>query len=638
MKIATAPQDVTVHGDFTTSDFNVGDVAFIVDMFADKVYSNKERAVIRELSCNAHDSHVVAGTKHVPFNVHLPTIIEPWFSVRDFGTGLSDHGVRSIFAGIGISTKRGNNETIGCFGIGSLSPYAISDSFMVKSYYNGVVRTYTCYRDDQRKPVVALLTEEATSEANGLEVSVCVKGRVEVFESEAEKVFQFWEGTFPVINCHEVAETCKTRSQSFTFEGEGFGLCADYSNFSWLDGMHAVMGNIAYKIPYELNNFRCAGYIKFDLGELEFDTARENLAITEKVRNAIAVKTKLIKSELAGIVIKRLESEPTAYDKAVLVEKINRGLIADLLKGVDFSQYMLPKTTETFNYWQSKYRGSEKSESRSVPVGKSIEYYIHKDRMSARIRSYLKDMPSGYTLVLFKDQAQADEAKIPVALIRNLEDLPKVERAKTSTGSSKVVKTFLFKESLYSGCSWVDHNLEVGKEEIVYVEISNFKPTMSSSISGSMRHISNSLEKMSLCGLKKISVMGLKSSFLSTKSFKNGNFITLHDYFVRELTKICPDKHYSYDEHKVFFFQTLSTHVQHADIEAILDFYSSVKSDNISQVCKNFGIMKENTEDKTLENLMSEFYAKYSMLEFVSEYRIEESKHTIAQYLSGTAR
>ena len=247
-------------------------------------------------------------------------------------------------------------------------------------------------------------------------------------------------------------------------------------------------------------------------------------------------------------------------------------------------------------------------------------------------------MPSGYTLVLFKDQAQADEAKIPVALIRNLEDLPKVERAKASTGSRKVVKTFLFKESLYSGCSWVDHNLEVGKEEIVYVEISNFKPTMSSSISGSMRHISNSLEKMSLCGLKKISVMGLKSSFLSTKSFKNGNFITLHDYFVRELTKICPDKHYSYDEHKVIFFQTLSTHVQHADIEAILDFYSSVKSDNISQVCKNFGIMKENTEDKTLENLMSEFYAKYSMLEFVSEYRIEESKHTIAQYLSGTAR
>jgi hypothetical protein len=82
----------------------------------------------------------------------------------------------------------------------------------------------------------------------------------------------------------------------------------------------------------------------------------------------------------------------------------------------------------------------------------------------------------------------------------------------------------------------------------------------------------------------------------------------------------------------------LNTHVEHADVEAILDFHSSVKSNKIAEVCRHFGVMKENTEDKTLENLMSEFYAKYSMLEFVSEYRIEESKHTIAQYLSGTAR
>ena len=65
MKIENAPQDVTVHGDFATSDFAVGDLAFIVDMFADKVYSHKERAVIRELACNAHDSHVMAGTTDI---------------------------------------------------------------------------------------------------------------------------------------------------------------------------------------------------------------------------------------------------------------------------------------------------------------------------------------------------------------------------------------------------------------------------------------------------------------------------------------------------------------------------------------------------------------------------------------------
>ena len=78
MKLEQSPQDVVLSGDFEQRDVAIGDVAFILDMFADKVYSNKERAVIRELACNAHDSHVMAGTTDVPFEVHLPTPLEPW--------------------------------------------------------------------------------------------------------------------------------------------------------------------------------------------------------------------------------------------------------------------------------------------------------------------------------------------------------------------------------------------------------------------------------------------------------------------------------------------------------------------------------------------------------------------------------
>ena len=69
MKMDTGTQDVKVHGDFETSEFAIGDISFIVDMFADKVYTYKERAVIRELSCNAHDSHIMAGTTDIPFDV-----------------------------------------------------------------------------------------------------------------------------------------------------------------------------------------------------------------------------------------------------------------------------------------------------------------------------------------------------------------------------------------------------------------------------------------------------------------------------------------------------------------------------------------------------------------------------------------
>ena len=99
MKLESKPQNVQTTGDMQTSQFSIGDIAFIVDMLADKTYTYKERAVIRELACNAHDSHVAAGTTDVPFKVHLPTQLEPWFALRDFGTGLSDKGVRTIITG-----------------------------------------------------------------------------------------------------------------------------------------------------------------------------------------------------------------------------------------------------------------------------------------------------------------------------------------------------------------------------------------------------------------------------------------------------------------------------------------------------------------------------------------------------------
>jgi len=104
MKLATAPQDVTIPKSFEQRDVAIGSVAFILDMFSDKVYSHKERAVIRELSCNAHDAHVTAGTTEVPFDIHLPTVLEPWFSLRDYGTGLADSGIANVYVAIGIST------------------------------------------------------------------------------------------------------------------------------------------------------------------------------------------------------------------------------------------------------------------------------------------------------------------------------------------------------------------------------------------------------------------------------------------------------------------------------------------------------------------------------------------------------
>jgi len=641
MKMATAPQDVNVHGNFKTSDFSIGDIAFIVDMFADKVYSNKERAVIRELSCNAYDSHVIAGTQDIPFNVHLPTSLEPWFSVRDFGTGLSDHDIRTIFAGIGISTKRNSNDVIGCFGIGSLSPYSLTDSFTVVSYHNGMMRTYTCYRDEQRKPVVALLSEQQSSEPNGLEVTVSVNGKISVFEHEAERVFRFWEGTLPNINNKQVVAECESQRKRYIFKTDDFCLSSSYGE------MYALMGNIAYKIPYELDQFHCDGYIKFNLGELDFDTARENLSMTDKVREAIKAKFKIIKEKINSIAIEQIESEQTVYAKALVANKLSKLHLASILNKSNFPKYMLPQPKDSFEYWQSKYRGSDKSTGKHVPVGDNVEYYLHKDRMTHRIKNYLKDKQSGYTLVIFKDVAQAVECSIPSELLRNLDDLEKPERTSNGNKTYSTVKTYVWTgyNNKPSNC-WSEYSLDIDDEtEIVYVELNRFEPCNNLGlnahhIAGSNHAILTTRKTLQECNVAVPKLIGLKSAFLNTKQFRDGNFVHFSDYVKREFAKIVPDVAYEYSEVQMGTMVEICKCIDHDEAKNIVSKKQSELVETITAVWQTIGgeLNKEVKTDNSVQLLMDEFFEKYSMLTLLSNWEITQNKGKVAKYIGGKVK
>ena len=74
-----------------------------------KLYNNKPEAIIRELSCNAADSHVEAGKENEPFTVHIPNGLEPYFSIRDYGVGLSHEDMMGLYATFFQSTKTGSN-------------------------------------------------------------------------------------------------------------------------------------------------------------------------------------------------------------------------------------------------------------------------------------------------------------------------------------------------------------------------------------------------------------------------------------------------------------------------------------------------------------------------------------------------
>ena len=110
MKLHNAVQDQPIVSNVgQIGEFRIRNSAKAFNILSSGLYANKIRAIIRELSCNAVDSHVAAGKTDTPFDVHLPNQLEPWFSIRDYGTGLNHEQVTQIYTTYFESTKTASN-------------------------------------------------------------------------------------------------------------------------------------------------------------------------------------------------------------------------------------------------------------------------------------------------------------------------------------------------------------------------------------------------------------------------------------------------------------------------------------------------------------------------------------------------
>ena len=638
MKLDTTPQDVAVSGNFETTAFGMEASAHAFDIIADKIYTHKVRAVVREISCNAHDAHVEAGNSD-PFDVHLPTQLEPHFTVRDYGVGLSDDDVRFIFCNTFKSTKQDTNSQIGCLGLGSKSPFCLADSFTVKSWHGGMCRTYSCYRDEHRKPNVALLTETPSDEPNGIEISLAIEDKSYEFEEEAVRVFQYWSYT-PNLNSQEATKQIEERRSRYKFVGDDFGLTSSYG------GMKAVMGNVAYDIPDELDEFDTDGYIKFELGEISFDAGRESLSLDDRTKAAIKAKFEEVKNKLADEASQQIDALPTAWERANFANELGMGKLGHFIK-TDLTKYEIPKTTDPMTYFARSYRSTNKSETTRLPLGENISYYEYKPRFQSRIRNWIKDTHRHTIVLLTKEQIK--ETRIDPEVIQDLETLPKVYRNTGSTGCT--VKTFLFDRDASgwrrSRDYWDASNHEIDGSEMVYIEINRFEPYGNSSgrIYGlsSNHEIKNTLHKLESVGIKVPQLHGLKSVYLKSKAFKTANYIALNDYIEREVSKIAPKSMQEYNQDDYDTIKAISKHIKQEDIDMWLEIQEDRPKQALLDLVRQCKLDIE--KDTLMQELHDDFFGRYPMLTFVDTYQVNrryDKEYTtltkIAQYIGGEVR
>ena len=194
MKLHAGTNVVEKSGEQESHGFSIEASAKAFFILSDGLYSNKVKAVVRELSTNAYDSHVDQGVADQPFDVHVPTRLEPIFYVRDYGTSMSHKDCMQLYTTYFRSTRNDSNDAVGCLGLGSKAPFAYVDSFTVEAYLDGTRRLYTAYKDESGNPVFSLMDENETDEPNGIKVSLSVdKYDVLDFQREAREVYKFFK-------------------------------------------------------------------------------------------------------------------------------------------------------------------------------------------------------------------------------------------------------------------------------------------------------------------------------------------------------------------------------------------------------------------------------------------------------------
>jgi len=154
MILTTAERPIERISTKTERQFTIKATGKAFRILSSGLYKDKILAIVRELSCNAYDAHVAVGTPTRPFDVHLPSVLEPHFSVRDYGPALSSDQIDNVFSTYFESTKTETNDQIGGLGLGCKSPLSYVDSFNVISRLEGFKRTYTVFFDEKDTPSI----------------------------------------------------------------------------------------------------------------------------------------------------------------------------------------------------------------------------------------------------------------------------------------------------------------------------------------------------------------------------------------------------------------------------------------------------------------------------------------------------
>lgn len=296
-------------------------------MMSDKLYTDRVGSVVREVCSNAWDAQkmrsIATGQPMEPFKVTLPTDLEPHFVVEDSGPGMPDDQAQDLYSTLGLSTKEFTNDQIGAFGLGSKSPFAVTDTFTVENTFDGITHHYLVFKSEDGLPSLLKTGQTEDGRPSGVKVMIPAAGTKYLEYKRALNRQLVVMEPKPIIANIETFDFPDAQKALQT--SEGF-LLSNSSSFNIsTKNVYARMGMVLYPVDigqlgldYSERFHDKIGettlVLEFDIGALEPLPSREGLTYDDKTKNNIADKYRSFSKSYMELLRKQVEEQPTPLD------------------------------------------------------------------------------------------------------------------------------------------------------------------------------------------------------------------------------------------------------------------------------------------------------------------------------------
>ncbi len=343
MKLKSSNNTVEINGGGEVTSFSIAMNGKAFRVLSDNLYQNKIGSIVREISCNALDAHIMAKKPDVPFVIHLPDNFEPWFSVQDYGIGLTPDAIKTVFTKYFESTKDNDNQAVGAFGLGAKTPFSYTDQFTVTSVVDGQKWVYNAYITESGVPSISEMDSGATTDPNGVEIRMsCKREDYKRFADEVATQLRFFKVKPAILN--NAGFRFKDISHNLVIDSRNVAISSDNAGYgdSWA---HVIQGSVGYPLDISqvsdkvsadnkrllntLNGTQVRFY--FNIGEIGVTASREGIEYNKHTIASIERKLGMVRIELTKYINDQLVNLKTPYEKAAFlnsspaINKLARG-------------------------------------------------------------------------------------------------------------------------------------------------------------------------------------------------------------------------------------------------------------------------------------------------------------------------